>query len=335
MAPFADKYKSQKVISTIWYNIFHNKSAEAYTTIASLKDVIPNDEQHFLERIQMPVDLSQYIIIVSGRTAWWLDKGDPFGWYTLFPQNYKVNTSHIIDFLDPRYFNLEYKIDENMYIFTAEESDITIQPVTRNNVLYMPLDGIIDSQTKDESNFGNNGIIHDATLVNGKVESALSFNGLDNHVEVPDSESLKTSTFTIDFWFYRRSHDANYEGLIDKWTQAYQGILIESCRDGRIRVILGRGGSDSNYSVLYSSVLNNNMWHHLVLTYDELNATLYINAMANPSVSTTFEASQNSLLIGCRQRGVTGYFDGIIDEVRIYTRALSLEEIYNNYFWGN
>jgi hypothetical protein len=62
-------------------------------------------------------------VIVSARTAWWLDNGDPLGYYTLFPSSYSVALSDIIPFLDPSTFNLTYKIDGKIYIFMAGESD--------------------------------------------------------------------------------------------------------------------------------------------------------------------------------------------------------------------
>jgi len=180
---------------------------------------------------------------------------------------------------------------------------------------------------EDSSGFGNDGAVYGAINMEGKVDEALSFDGVDDYVQVADSSELRPTTFTYGLWFYRRSHDANYEGIIVKWTQAYQGVLIESRATGNLRILMGKGGSGSDYITIVEKSINNYQWYHLALTYDGADAILYLNGTAETPVPTAFEASSSSLLIGKRDDVVQGCFDGTIDEVRIYNRALSANEI--------
>jgi len=121
MAPFTEQYKSRDSVIAIWSNIFHgNSSLEIYSSVVKFKDTVPHDEKRFIQRIQRPLDLSKFVIIISGRTQWWIDHNDPFGWFPLFSHTYDVTPSSIEHFFDPTYFTLTYKIDGKIYIFSVE-----------------------------------------------------------------------------------------------------------------------------------------------------------------------------------------------------------------------
>lgn len=171
------------------------------------------------------------------------------------------------------------------------------------------------------------GAVYGATSVEGKVDEAFSFDGVDDYVQVADSPEIRPTTFTYGLWFYRRSHDRSYEGIIVKWTQSYQGITIESRATGNLRILIGKGGSGSNYKIVADKPIDDDQWYHLALTYDGTDAILYLNGTAETPVSTAFEVLSSSLLVGKRHDMVQGLFDGIIDEVRIYNRTLSASEI--------
>lgn len=123
IAPLTDQYKSASTVSTIW-SIFHSDSSLGiHESIMNLQNVIPLDEQLYVQSTRTSLNLSRFMVIVSARTSWWLDNGDPLGYYTLFPWSYNVTLSHIIQFLDPSTFNLTYRIDGKIYIFIAGEGD--------------------------------------------------------------------------------------------------------------------------------------------------------------------------------------------------------------------
>jgi len=121
MAPFTEQYKSTDSVTAIWNNIFHgNSSSEIYSSILKFKDIIPHDEKRFIQRIQKPLNLSKFVIIISGRTQWWLDNNDPFGWFPLFTHTYNATPTSVMRFFDPAYFTLTYKIEGKIYIFSVK-----------------------------------------------------------------------------------------------------------------------------------------------------------------------------------------------------------------------
>ena len=119
IAPLTEQYESADTVSEIWKDVFHgNSSAEIHQNIMGLENVIPPDEELYVQRIA-GLNLSRFMVIVSGRTSWWLVQNDPLGYYTIFPWSYNVSLPQIIHFLDPFYFNLTYTIDQKIYIFIA------------------------------------------------------------------------------------------------------------------------------------------------------------------------------------------------------------------------
>ncbi len=85
------------------------------------------------------------------------------------------------------------------------------------------------------------------------------------------------------------------------------------------------------YTVSTQSSLNTNIWYHFAATFVSGNSKIYLNGALNNSstwgITTLPLASARILRIGENQPGGDEYFNGIIDEVRIYNRALSDQEI--------
>lgn len=76
--------------------------------------------------------------------------------------------------------------------------------------------------------------------------------------------------------------------------------------------------------------INDNTWHHVAAVYDGANVTLYVDGSSDGSVAKTgnLTTSSRNVRIGARHTTSMGeYFTGIIDDVRIYNKALSASEI--------
>ena len=180
----------------------------------------------------------------------------------------------------------------------------------------------------------NNGTINGATWTDGKYNPALSFDGVNDYVEVPDSPSLDlTGALSVEAWVYiRNMASANYivsKGNDDKVNGQY-GILLSNNQfsfhmyEGDHRYILGSNATTQK-------------WYHVVGTWDGTTMKLYINGFLNSSGTWAGSLTPNNLNLQIGRLGKPNWmyqFDGIIDEVRIYNRALSAAEILKHYQAG-
>ncbi|HLP96613.1 MAG TPA: LamG-like jellyroll fold domain-containing protein [Saprospiraceae bacterium] len=180
----------------------------------------------------------------------------------------------------------------------------------------------------DYSGHGNHGSINGGvTFVDdkwGHSKSAAHFNGTNAFIRVPASVSLDTLTksITVACWFYTKSYDSKWASLISKSnnTSALRQYSIIYDKDGLISF---------SHTLVATHLLELNQWYHMAVTYQDTIAKCYVdgilvdsNTMANQITSTNFP-----LYIGADPHVVTEYHHGMLDDVRIYNRALSAAEV--------
>ena len=186
----------------------------------------------------------------------------------------------------------------------------------------------------DSSGNGNDGAIYQAKWVGGKIGAALEFDGLDDSVSVPSSPSIEPASITIESWVYLYTLKSSTIG--HKWFSGEGGYSLSVMDDGRIHFVVG--GAPNTWNPLDSDVtLNPNEWTHVVATFDDSTkqSAVYIN---NVSKSTTFTGmsivhATKGLEIGV-QWSNQAPLHGIIDEVAIYDRAITPEEVGQHYSQG-
>src|SRR5206468_3437394 len=179
----------------------------------------------------------------------------------------------------------------------------------------------------DSSGNGNT-----ATLVNGplwtagKVGNALYFDGIDDNLTVPDSNSLDlSSSFTLSAWVNPVSTFTDFRSILVKNYKYYLYASVAGyCGDGSP---LGGFSEVTNQTVCQPSPLPANAWTYLALSYNGSTLTLYRDgiSVATSNATGALSATTGTLQIGANQFGE--YFKGLIDEVRIYKRALTDTEI--------
>jgi len=185
----------------------------------------------------------------------------------------------------------------------------------------------------DSSFYNNHSTIYGAVWTDGKFGKALSFDGVDDYVEVPNTSDFHPNALTISVWVYPKPV-SNLRGIVDK------GGWHPTNKDGEWSVSwlssnkfqLHFYTSEQELVCLTSPAYEPEHWHHVVAVWNGSVLKLYVN---NELVSSAELPSLNqqtyNINIGRTQRYVR-YFNGTIDEVRIYSRALSENEIKMLYY---
>ncbi|MEV6982580.1 LamG-like jellyroll fold domain-containing protein, partial [Sphaerisporangium sp. NPDC051017] len=183
----------------------------------------------------------------------------------------------------------------------------------------------------DDSGHSQAGTATDTTwATSGKFGKALSFNGTSSLVTIPDSPSLRLSDgMTLMAWVNPT--------VLDNWRQA----ILKEFSGGLSYALYASNGTQPNGwavntdgtegSVDSTEDIPLNTWSHLALTYDGSKLAFYLNGAktAETDFQGTLRGDDGPLRIG--GNGIWGeHFAGLIDEVRVYDRALSEAEIQSD-----
>lgn len=190
----------------------------------------------------------------------------------------------------------------------------------------------------DSSGNGNTGtLINGPVWVDGKQEKALSFDGVDDHVQVPQSSSLDvTDQITVETWVYPRAYVDNtgmVSHIISRCDYSGGHIYVLSTYPDSNKISFSINPHPDEHPSVADLPLN--AWTHLAMTYDGFYVRLYINGEFDSSYAQSgpIYTTSNWLAFGCKPTGPWGgagtyaYFNGVVDDVRIYNRALSQQEI--------
>jgi len=172
----------------------------------------------------------------------------------------------------------------------------------------------------------NNGDIDSATWTQGISGSALSFNAAqDSSVNIAYDDSLALSqNFSISFWIYPTSSTVQWRTFLTRQSQ----FTCSYIGGNKIRIhINGYTNIDSQ------SAAPRNSWTHVVFTLEDTNIgddiiRLYINGELDGQIGPvwgTHFSPTNPLFIG--GDGSSSYYTGRLDDIRIYNRALTTEEV--------
>jgi hypothetical protein len=198
-------------------------------------------------------------------------------------------------------------------------------------IAYYPFNG----NANDESGHGNNGTVYGAILTEdrfGNTSSAYSFDGIDDYVEIPDSTSLDLSQqLTVAAWVYPLSttdchvvSKGRYAGSDTNW----QLVL----KNGQVHGVVDIGGT--GIFSYYGSV-SLNTWQHVALVVDSNSGVrLFLDGLSSSLFPGSGNITTNDfpVTIGARSDLAAHLlFNGTIDDVHIFNRTLSEEEIIELY----
>ena len=190
--------------------------------------------------------------------------------------------------------------------------------------------GTTANDTSGNSNKGT--LVNSPAWITGKVGKALQFDGTNKYVSVNNASSLnirntitlealvKTDVITQDGGPTRR--------VIDK------GVYLLAASDkSYIKIYIGGVGKSVEKEW---TAIDIGKWHHIVGTYDSAGGTnnlkLYQDGILVAQTTATGNIDTNTAILNIGRQGITtGRFDGMIDEVRVYNRALSSSEVSSRY----
>ena len=191
-------------------------------------------------------------------------------------------------------------------------------------VLYT-MDSIIGTTVYDEMNIKNATAV-DISSVQGKYGNAASFNGSSSRINL-DGMSFIKDKISLSMWIKASEAASTYKYLFDS---------------NPTRFVFAWNGDSSGKFGIYSApswhnldtiAPNDDSWHHICLVINNTSAKLYLDGfnIEDETIDAIDLSSSTDTIIGCEYTEISYFFNGAIDDFRIYAKALSDEEVYYLY----
>lgn len=216
-----------------------------------------------------------------------------------------------------------------------------------------------DGNANDLSVFANHGELFGAAFGedrNGEIARAASFDGVDDYIEIPHSSAINfgvNQEFSISFWIKYGdqvdiANDNTNNDVLSKWCdgtncESYPwGVrVLNQTRPNNPGALVGvryDGPNQPNIDCKNASAVDtgedfsDNTFHHIVFQKSGTRLKFYVDGiLKNEDIDETVSAcgteSEVSLFVGVRQVNGFRAFKGFVDELRIYSRTLTEEEI--------
>lgn len=158
-------------------------------------------------------------------------------------------------------------------------------------------------------------------------ERSIYFDGIDDYIDVENRLSINTTDFTISAWIKRDAADSGVKSIISKRDIGFtQGIDFRILDNNSIEIIWKNG---SDQSLISNTRLPDDKWHHVSAIYDGTNVFIYIDGILDNNDTKSNPISTNdSFIIGAAGKdNPVQFFNGHIDEVRIWDTALSADQL--------
>lgn len=188
----------------------------------------------------------------------------------------------------------------------------------------------------------------------GKAQQAFDFNGTNQYITFGLATGLGTNTFTLECWFYKKGAgnitSTGTGGVTDVIPLISKGRGEADGNNRDMNYLLGIKSSSNvliadfeegtgqptpglNHPVIGTTTINNNTWYHAAVTFDGQKWKLYLNGVLDGQDSIGVLPQSGSIQHAAIASALTstgaaqGYFQGVIDEVRIWNTARSMQDI--------
>jgi len=206
----------------------------------------------------------------------------------------------------------------------SSPTDTTPGNINAGLVGYWPFSG----NARDATPYSNNGTVSGATLApdrKARPNSSYHFSGSSNYIALTNATPFPVGAAARTVCAWGMTTDASGSA---KRTMFYYGDVegsdgLRVSQDGDTLIVGDGTGTDERYS---SGVWSNNTWRHICVTYDGIIMRVYVDSIFRVSRTQTFTTVLSNARIGSWVTG-TNVWQGSIDELRIYDRELSSDEI--------
>jgi hypothetical protein len=172
--------------------------------------------------------------------------------------------------------------------------------------------------------------------------NVLRLNGVDEYIEVPVSKGLQSqSALTLEAWI--KCNSKSTAGAIiakdDTTNRVFNLTVLESSSGSANKVIFNIYSGGSAQSVTSTSVVADGNWHHIAGTFEpSTKQVIYVDGVAETtdtssipnSIDLSTDEASTPIRIGSFENNAL-YFEGLLDEIKLYNRALSASEVLKNY----
>jgi hypothetical protein len=191
----------------------------------------------------------------------------------------------------------------------------------------------------DISGHGSAGIIHNASRIVSGCGKALSFNGIDSYVGIPiSSTNHPVDAITVSAWFYTDAFEP--ATLVSTYDEGGYRLGFDDGDDlwWTVNVV---GTGDVSVPVQHEGITLH-QWHQVTGTFDGKTSKIYLDGILINEVNASGQIHyqyNNSIILGAEAGAATGpaescprYFQGGLDDLRIYDSALSYVQVMDDRF---
>ena len=176
----------------------------------------------------------------------------------------------------------------------------------------------------DDSGRAVDGVLEGGTLDTGRIASAVSFDGIDDQIDLTTDDFMLDTQLTIAAWVYLEGDTDTRQVIMQKGEYAHPFIL--RVENNRLQACIR---TDGTHYLSSATELAPETWYHVALTYGNGQQTIYINGAADATASLTgalYVSATTVSTIGASPNGNSPLY-GMVDELRIYNRVLGESEI--------
>ncbi|MDQ6631560.1 MAG: BNR-4 repeat-containing protein [Verrucomicrobiota bacterium] len=256
-------------------------------------------------------------------------------------------------FSNPNSFNTTARFSTNgIYVlratagdtFSVSAAELTVSAGTPSpdgldplRSLWLKLDETSGMIASDSSGSGNQGALSGGATwrpSGGVRNGAIEFDGASGQVIVPDADMLdNTAAFTLAYWFFAKTFPGDSAGLVSKRNSISDNNAYTTYLKNDRRIYVDIDSANNRFSS--STLFNTGQWYHVAVTFDGaatnservkfwVNGNLDVTA---PETSASIPNYNSTVRIGNTHPNALNWFNGFMDDIRFYRRALSSEEI--------